>query len=928
MNTLRTEEREEELNYALKNINCDILGLCEIRRMGETIIEKNNGDLFCYIGQTKGQKGVGFLIKKHIKPMVKEIIGVSERIIVLKIKTATCDVTMIQIYAPTENHSDEDSEDFYRLLEDTIERHRSHRNFILGDFNSKVGNKLHAQEDPVGPYGYGTRNARGERLVQFATEQRMVILNTFFRKRSEARWTWRHPNGTTKNELDYILTDSLAGARDIQVVPNLKFSTDHRMVRATVNIKRNRRHFGNTIASTIDSLDRHTFGLALQERLQEMDLSSQRDPQDLYNSIEEALTQASITARRTNGTRENSSKLSPLTIALIEQRKRLYPSRDENEDNKNQYAEIDKQTKRAIRRDVREHNTEAVRTILESSKSTRQARKQRGSGKQWLLGARGPRGNRLTEREDIVTAATNYYRSLYTSSKQEANPSDSIQMNNVDDIEVPPILQSEVRTAIGELKSGKAPGEDNIHNEHLKLGHDSLLTPLTAVFNEILKSETVPHQWKTSKIILLHKKGAKDDLNNYRPISLMSNVYKLFSKIITRRLTKVLDDNQAPDQAGFRSGYSTVDHLQTINQVIEKTDEFNIPLYLAFIDFKKAFDSVEHSCVLQALSNQGVEHKYINILTKLYGDSHAIVMTEREGQIFRIGRGVRQGDPISPKLFTSLLEDIFRKLKWKKRHGININGYRLTNLRFADDIVLFAKNATDLQEMIQELSDCSAHAGLSMNMEKTQVMTNSQPQPIQVNATRLQYVEEYIYLGQLVGFKSCMTRELKRRIASAWRAFWSLQFILLDKKLNRKLKLEVLQSCIFPTLLYGCQTWKLTVNQKTQIQICQRKMERKILGLSLRDKISNTRLKQMTNTRDMAHQGERLKWKWGGHVSRLQGCRWAHISTTWDPRIGRRNRGRPGTRWADFFKSLAGPLWSRTAKNREEWRSLQFASIE
>ncbi|KAJ4435057.1 hypothetical protein ANN_23631 [Periplaneta americana] len=80
--------------------------------------------------------------------------------------------------------------------------------------------------------------------------------------------------------------------------------------------------------------------------------------------------------------------------------------------------------------------------------------------------------------------------------------------------------------------------------------------------------------------------------------------------------------------------------------------------------------------------------------------------------------------------------------------------------------------------------------------------------------------------------------------------------------------------------------------------------------------------------RDMAHQGERLKWKWGGHVSRLQGCRWAHISTTWDPRIGRRNRGRPGTRWADFFKSLAGPLWSRTANNREEWRSLQFASIE
>ncbi|KAJ4446882.1 hypothetical protein ANN_13582 [Periplaneta americana] len=159
----------------------------------------------------------------------------------------------------------------------------------------------------------------------------------------------------------------------------------------------------------------------------------------------------------------------------------------------------------------------------------------------------------------------------------------------------------------------------------------------------------------------------------------------------------------------------------------------------------------------QALSNQGVEHKYINILTKLYGDSHATVMTEREGQTFRIERGVRQGDPISPKLFTSLLEDIFRKLKWKKRHGININGHRLTNLRFADDIVLFAKNATDLQEMIQELSDCSAHAGLSMNMEKPKsrrtanhnqsksthpdYITNHNPRSEELTGTRQIHVE-------------------------------------------------------------------------------------------------------------------------------------------------------------------------------------------
>ncbi|KAJ4449869.1 hypothetical protein ANN_01275 [Periplaneta americana] len=260
---------------------------------------------------------------------------------------------------------------------------------------------------------------------------------------------------------------------------------------------------------------------------------------------------------------------------------------------------------------------------------------------------------------------------------------------------------------------------------------------------------------------------------------------------------------------------------------------------------------------------------------------------------------------------------IFRKLKWKKRHGININGYRLTNLRFADDIVLFAKNATDLQEMIQELSDCSAHAGLSMNMEKTQVMTNSQPQPIQVNATRLQYVEDYIYLGQLVGFKSCMTREIKRRIASAWRAFCHCNSYY--KKLNRKLKLEVLQSCILPTLLYGCQTWKLTVNQKTQIQVCQRKMERKILqrqDFQHQTQADDKHQRHGTprGTPEMEMGRPRVE------TSRLQmGAYFHHVGST-------HREAKPRKTW-DQMGGLQEPSWTPVVQNSQEPRRMEIATV-
>ena len=118
---------------------------------------------------------------------------------------------------------------------------------------------------------------------------------------------------------------------------------------------------------------------------------------------------------------------------------------------------------------------------------------------------------------------------------------------------------------------------------------------------------------------------------------------------------------------------------------------------LAFVDYTKAFDTVEHTSVLQALERQGLEHKYIRILKNLYNEAHAKVTTKREGHTFKLKRGVRQGDPISPKLFTSLLEDIFRSRNWGGKYGVSLNGSRLTNLRFADDVVLFARKPGDLQ---------------------------------------------------------------------------------------------------------------------------------------------------------------------------------------------------------------------------------------
>jgi hypothetical protein len=99
-------------------------------------------------------------------------------------------------------------------------------------------------------------------------------------------------------------------------------------------------------------------------------------------------------------------------------------------------------------------------------------------------------------------------------------------------------------------------------------------------------------------------------------------------------------------------------------------------------------------------------------------------------------------------------------------------------------------------------------------------------------------------------------------------------------------------------------------------------MERKILGVSLKDRKENEEIRHRTGMRDILNTADRLKWKWGGHVARLDHTRWTLALTMWDPRIGRRNVGRQRIRLADSLKRIAGVQWTTRARDRHVWRDL------
>ncbi|CAH2104114.1 unnamed protein product [Euphydryas editha] len=404
----------------------------------------------------------------------------------------------------------------------------------------------------------------------------------------------------------------------------------------------------------------------------------------------------------------------------------------------------------------------------------------------------------------------------------------------------------------------------------------------------------------------------------------MSNIYKVFAKVVLERISKLLDEQQPVEQAGFRKGFATVDHIHTLKQVVEKYKEYNKKIYIAFVDYAKAFDSLDHKSIWESLQQQGIPDIYIRILKNIYSNSKARIQLESLGDEFSIQRGVRQGDPLSPKLFSAVLEGIFRKLNWEE-YGININGRKMHHLRFADDIVLFEENPEKLSCMINDLDEKSSKVGLQMNTTKTKLMTNHAKFNIAVKGISLEYVEDYIYLGQIISTEDQMTKEINLRIATGWKKYWSLKEIMKSRDLNMSIKKKAFNTCVLPCLTYGCETWNLTKVLREKLAVTQRAMERSMTGFKRLDKISNSDLRKLTKVTDILKRIDQQKWRWAGHIMRDKMGKWSKSVTEWYPRDGKRKRGRQHTRWEDEIKLTAETNWRRVAQDRHQWRSLEEA---
>ena len=289
------------------------------------------------------------------------------------------------------------------------------------------------------------------------------------------------------------------------------------------------------------------------------------------------------------------------------------------------------------------------------------------------------------------------------------------------------------------------------------------------------------------------------------------------------------------------------------------------------------------------------------------------VHLHKESEKIRIKRGVRQGDTISPKLFTATLESIFRRLNWEKK-GVKIDGEFLSNLRFADDIFLCTETPQELQQMLQEL-------GLKMNIAKTKVMVVDNT-PINVNNVLIENVPGNVYLGQHYSLKeNNQDKEIQRRIM-AGRAAYAKHRDIFKSNLAICLKRQVYNSsCVLPAMTYGAETWTLTKQAQNKLAAAQTIMERSMLNITYKDRRTNIWVRERKKLIDIIYTVRKMKWSWAGHINRLKDDRWTSRVTAWRPYDKKRRQGRPAKRWRDDLdKYWRDTIWQRISQDRVIWR--------
>ena len=960
------ESKRCEIGSMFVERKMDVLGLCETKMKG-----KGEAEFGVVKGRVSGvergraREGVALLLSERMRKRVVAWKEVSSRMMWVKIRIGRECWAFVSVYGPGSEKTGEEREEFWSGLSDCVESlSKSSYVVVLGDLNARVGDE--EIEGIVGKYGVPDKNESGESMLNMCVENDLAVGNSFFKKRRINKYTWvRVERGrvTERALMDYVLVrkEMIGRLKDVHVFRGVAAGvSDHFLVEGKIVVAK---EWGNKLGGSRKEVVR------VEELKGEKEVEYQEKVREIYDRVKErelgpvesawGLFKDSVLECASDvcgnrivggGIRKGSEWWNERVKMKVEEKKRAYVewlqcgNAESYERYKVKKAEVKREVKEAKRAaDFRWGQSFGSDFEQNKKKFWKEVKRVRKGGSRNEETVRDQNGCLVRENEARKRWAE-YYESLLNvedDREPDVRVREGIEVPVFDDVNEREITKDEVERALRETKVGKAAGVDGVRAEMLKKGGVTVLEWLVRLFNVCFLLSMVPVDWVCACIVPLFKgKGDVFECSNYRGISLLSVVGKVYGRVLINRIRDRTERVILEVQGGFRRGRGCMDQIFVVRQICEKYMAKGKDVYFAFMDLEKAYDRIDRSAMWSVLGMYGVDGKLLNAVKSLYEDSKAYVRVGNEmSEWFSVGVGLRQGCVMSPWLFNLFIDGVVREVNASVLgRGLGLvderdHMWELNQLLFADDAVFVADSEEKLRQLVEEFGRVCERRKLRVNVAKSKVMRCTRGEDgarmnISLNGEVLEEVDQFKYLGSVVAANGRIEADVCHRVKEGCKTLGAMKRVMKCRGLGMNVKKVLYEKVIVPTVTYGSECWGMKVSERQKLNVFEMRCLRSMAGVSRIDRVRNEVVRQRTGVGiELARRVDMNVLRWFGHVERMENeCL---LKRVMNARVnGRGARGRPRLGWMDGVKRALGDRGMdvrearERARDRSDWRAI------
>jgi hypothetical protein len=366
----------------------------------------------------------------------------------------------------------------------------------------------------------------------------------------------------------------------------------------------------------------------------------------------------------------------------------------------------------------------------------------------------------------------------------------------------------EIKDCLKKVKEGKARGPDELVGEQIKRGGTELwnwiIQLIKGVFRHAVTLDITNQTW--IKPIVKDKRGNLEDSNNYRGISLISVWTKLVDSIILNKINSKF--KTTGNQFGFKKGLSTKMAVQVVVEMADIYCKKGGSMYCGFVDIKKAFDRLDNEKIWEKMTEIGMGWNIIKMVKTQYENQVKKVIWEHGvSKPFSVNIGIRQGSPLSPMLFTMVIDEVIEKIS-KMKVGCKIKGKILNIIVYADDIVVLGPTKHAVESILKVLVEELKKKGLELNTEKTVLMginktgNKREGRNINIAGKTIKWVDDYKFLGVWINKELKWEKQLKE-VGSKLNKLGNMILHQVGNVVGSEDKSYLLETCAFD--LYGIE---------------------------------------------------------------------------------------------------------------------------